>query len=251
MLNMRIDGNTVLITGGSSGIGLALAERFVKLGNVVIICGRREERLKEAKEKVPGLNTFRCDLSKDNERKELARFIEKDFPEINMLVNNAGIQLKVDMKKGIGELSDNDEIEINLKAGIFLTAELMPLLSGKKDAAIMNVTSGLGIVPRAMYPVYCATKAGMRSFTRSLRFQLKDTGIKVFEIIPPLVHDTELHYGKLLERSENSVSTSELADAVIEGLKEDRYEIAAGPAKNWLSMSKNQQLDGMFENMNR
>ena len=248
---MRVDGNTVLITGGSSGIGLALAERFVKLGNTVIVCGRSEERLKEAKGKIPELNTFRCDVSDAHDRKELVMFLRENFPGINMLVNNAGIQLKVDLKRGAEELEGNDEIEINLKAGICLTAELMPLLSTKEEAAIMNVTSGLGIVPRAMYPVYCATKAGMRSFTRSLRFQLKDTGIKVFEIIPPLVHDTELHYGKQLERSENSVSASELADAVIEGLREDRYEIAAGPAKNWLDMSKNQQLERLFENMNR
>ena len=248
---MRVDGNTVLITGGSSGIGLALAERFVKLGNTVIVCGRSEERLNRAKGKVPGLNTFRCDVSDANDRKELAGFLKENFPGINMLVNNAGIQLKVDLKRGADELEGNDEIEINLKAGIFLTAELMPLLSAKEEAAIMNVTSGLGIVPRAMYPVYCATKAGMRSFTRSLRLQLKDTGIKVFEIIPPLVHDTELHYGKQLERSENSVSASEMADAVIEGLREDKYEIAAGPAKNWLDLSKDQQLERLFENMNR
>ncbi len=248
---MRLDGNTILITGGSVGIGFALAERFVKLGNTVIVCGRREERLNEAKEKVPGLNTFRCDVSSSGDRKKLVEFVKKNFPAINMLVNNAGIQLRVDMKKGLDELAESDEIDINLKACICMSAEFIPLLSTKAEAAILNVSSGLGIIPSAAYPVYSATKAGVRSFTKALRHQLKDTPIKVFDIIPPLVHDTELHYGKPLERTDFSVSASEMADAVIDGLKENRYEIAAGPAKNWLDMASNPQLDQAFGNMNR
>lgn len=248
---MRLEGNTILITGGSMGIGLALAERFVKLGNTVIICGRREDRLREAKEKVPELNAFRCDVAKEDERKRLVGFVRENFPEINMLVNNAGIQLKVDLRKGSDELAGNDEIDINLKACVYMSVEFIPLLAGKDEAAIMNVSSGLGIIPRAIYPVYSATKAGVRSFTKTLRQQLKDTPIKVFDIIPPLVHDTELHYGKMMERTDNSVSTAELVDAVVDGLREDRYDIAVGPARNWLNAASNPQLDGMFENMNR
>ncbi len=248
---MKLNGNTVLITGGSAGIGLALAERLAGLGNTVIICGRRENRLEEARKKVPGLNTFMCDVSKDEDRKRLANWIKEDFPDMNMLVNNAGIQLKVDLKKGISGLAGNDEIGINLTAVIHLSVLFIPLLSAKNEAAILNVSSGLGIIPRAMYPIYSATKAGVRSFTKTLRYQLKDTPVKVFDVIPPLVHDTELHYGKLLERTDNSVSASEMADAVIEGLKEDRYEIAAGPAKNWLNAASNAQLEQMFDNINR
>ncbi len=248
---MKLDGNTILITGGSMGIGLALAERFTKLGNTVIVCGRREERLKEAERKVPGLNTFVCDISKDEDRRRLVKWVKENFPKINVLVNNAGVQLKVDLRKGMEGLAGDNEIEINLKACIYMSAELIPLLSANGEAAILNVSSGLGIVPMAMYPIYSATKAGVRSYTKTLRHQLKDTPIKVFDIIPPLVHDTELHGGRPMERSAGSVSAAELADAVIEGLKENRYEIAAGPAKNWLSMASNTQLESVFSNMNK
>lgn len=248
---MKLSGNTILITGGSSGIGFALAERFLELGNTVIACGRSEGKLKDAKERLPALNTFACDVSKEADRKRLVNFIKESFPGINILVNNAGIQLKVDLKKGTEELAANHEIEINMIACIYMSAEFIPLLSGKEESAIMNVSSGLGIVPRALYPIYSATKAGIRSFTKSLRVQLKDTGIKVFDIIPPLVHDTELHYGKQLERTENSVSAAELAEQVVEGMKADRYEIAAGPAKKWLDLSTNGQLEQLFQNMNR
>ncbi len=163
---MKINGNTILITGGATGIGFALAESLVKLGNEVIICGRREEKLREARERVPTLNIRKCDVSKENERMALYDWISTKFGDFNVLINNAGIQRRVDFKKGMEDLLKNeDEIDINLKAQIYLSAQFIPLLSKRSEAAVVNVSSGLGFVPMAVFPVYSATKAAIHSFT--------------------------------------------------------------------------------------
>jgi uncharacterized oxidoreductase len=194
---MNIRNNTVLITGGATGIGFALAEALVELGNTVLICGRRQDRLQEAKRKLPGIHIRTCDVSKETERKSLFNWVRDNFDDFNILVNNAGIQRMVDLKKGIRGLTDGEnEIEINLAAPIYLSAYFIPLLTKRKKAAIVNVSSGLAFVPIASMPVYCATKAAVHSFTESLRHQLKDTSVKVFEIIPPMV-DTELGRGSI------------------------------------------------------
>jgi uncharacterized oxidoreductase len=178
---MKTQGNTVLITGGATGIGFSLAEAFVKAGNQVVVCGRRETKLREAKTKLPQVHTKVCDLSKDDERRLLYEWARYNFNEVNILVNNAGIQRMIDLKKGINELSaGEDEIEVNLKACVHLSALFIPSFLKKKEAAIINVSSGLCFVPIAIMPVYCATKAAIHSFTLSLRHQLRDTSVKVF-----------------------------------------------------------------------
>lgn len=239
----------MLITGGATGIGYALAESFVSLGNTVIICGRREEKLQEAKAKLLSINIMKCDVSKGDSREMLFGWISENFGSLNILVNNAGIQRNIDLKKGIEDLEANDdEIEINFRSQIYMTARFVPLLSMHKESAIINISSGLGFVPLATFPIYCATKAAIHSFTMSLRHQLKDTSIKVFEAIPPTVYDTELK-GKPIPKSEWSISASEMASAIIEGLKNNQYEIPAGPTKDWLSSSK-EDLDKAFSSMN-
>ena len=242
-------GNTILITGGSSGIGLALAESFVKLGNTVIICGRSKDKLVAAQERNPSLIVRQCDVSKEDERRNLYVWVGGSFEGLNVLVNNAGIQRRVDLTKGTDDLLKNeDEIEINLKAQIHLTAQFVPKLSIQKQAAIVNMSSGLGFVPLAIFPVYSATKAALHSFTMSLRHQLRETSIKVFEVIPPTVHDTGLK-GKPIEKAEWTVSSSEVAEATIHGLEVDEYEIAIGPSKKWVSSAKG-ELDQIFSNIN-
>ncbi len=162
---MDISGNTLLITGGATGIGYALAEAFLAAGNEVIICGRREDKLIEAQKKHPEFHIRACDLAKEEDRKTLVDWITANFPHLNMLVNNAGIQRDIDFTKGISEyFSGGNEIKINLEAPIVLTGMLIPHLTGKKGAAIINVTSGLGFIPAARVPVYSATKAGMHAF---------------------------------------------------------------------------------------
>lgn len=246
---MKTSGNTVLITGGATGIGFAMAERLVKLGNTIIICGRRQEKLEEAKKRLPGLHVKRCDISKEGERRALYDWISKEFPNLNVLINNAGIQRAVDLKKGMEDLMKNeDEIEINLRSQIYLSALFIPLLMKQGSSAIVNVSSGLGFIPLAMFPVYSATKAAIHSFTVSLRHQLRETPIRVYEVIPPTVHDTELK-GEPIPKSDYSISAAEMGDAIIKGLETDQYEITAGFSTGWVSASKS-DAEKIFKGMN-
>jgi|SRR5579872_6650223 len=250
---MKTSGNTVLITGGSSGIGFALASAFSSRGNEVIICGRSEEKLKRAQARLPGVEARRCDISHRDEIESLVNWINSDHPDLNILVNNAGIQRQIDLRKGVQEAAiddSGDEIEINFRAQIVLSEFFIPTFQKREGTtAIVNVSSGLAFVPLARFPVYCATKAAIHSFTMSLRSQLKDTKIKVFELIPPTVYDTELK-GNPLEKTDWMVSSAEVADSTISGLAADEYEIAVGPTNNWLRASKS-ELDQIFNNINR
>jgi uncharacterized oxidoreductase len=247
---MKVSGNSVLITGGATGIGLALAEKFVNMDNEVVICGRREDKLEEAKKKLPNIRARRCDVSREEDRKSLRDWVVSDFTGMNILVNNAGIQRRIDLTKGTSDISKSeDEIDINFKAQVYLSALFIPILSKQKEAAIVNVSSGLGFVPLAMFPIYCATKAAIHSFSLSLRQQLRDTSVKLFEVIPPTVYDTELK-GKPIEKSEWSISSAEMADAVLNGLKKDEYEIASGGSKSWISASRG-DLDQAFKRINQ
>ena len=249
---MKIKGNTILITGGATGIGFSLAEAFVDAGNEVIICGRRENKLKEVKDKLPQIHTRVCDLSKEKERKSLYDWVSSNFKDINILVNNAGIQRMVNLRKGTRDLFDGeDEIEINLTAPVHLSAYFIPLLLKRKEAAIVNISSGLGFVPIASMPVYCATKAAIHSFSLSLRHQLKDTSIKVFEIIPPIV-DTGLDKGARGERGQQDrgIPPSEVARATLKALENEEYELAVGMAEN-LRMGSRNNPEQTFQNINQ
>jgi uncharacterized oxidoreductase len=248
---MNIKNNTVLITGGATGIGLALAEALIKNSNTVIICGRRQSKLEEAKRKLSQIHIRTCDISKEQERKALFDWIKDNFKDVNVLVNNAGIQRMVDLKKGIRDLTDGEnEIEINLAAPIYLSAYFIPLLMKQKEAAIINVSSGLAFVPIASMPVYCATKAAIHSFTMSLRHQLKGTSVKVFEVVPPMV-DTELGKGSVegQEEGNRGISPAEVAKAVMSSLAKDRYEIVVGEAEGLVTGSR-MNPEEMFKNLN-
>lgn len=237
---MNTNGNTVLITGGGTGIGLCLAEEFVKSGNDVIICGRREEKLREAKEKLPQISTKVCDISKAKDREELFDWVVSEHKEINVLVNNAGVQRMIDFKKGITELARHEnEVDINLASAIQLSAYFIPALMRRKESAVVNVTSGLAFIPLAIMPVYCATKAALHSFSVSLRHQLKNTTVKVFEIIPPTV-DTELDRGTRAERNMTyrGIPPAEVAIATMKALAEDTYELAVGQAMGLMEASR-------------
>jgi uncharacterized oxidoreductase len=249
---MKTSGNTVLITGGATGIGFAMAEEFVKAGNTVIICGRREAKLKEAKKNIPQLNIKVCDVSKEKGRQELAKWIFSKFKDLNILVNNAGIQRMINFKTGESNRKEGeDEIDINLKAPIRLCEIFLPHLLKKKEAAIINVSSGLGFIPIAIMPVYCATKAAIHSFSISLRHQLKDTQVKVFEIIPPMV-DTELDKGAREGRGqeERGIQPSEVALATLKALENNEYEKAVGEAVG-LRLGARKNPDQIFQRMNQ
>lgn len=249
---MKISGNTVLITGGATGIGYSLAERYLKAGSEVIICGTREERLMEAKENHPEFHIKVCDVANDNDRMELFRWVTSNFNNLNIIINNAGIQKDIDFTKGSDDLlKGEDEIKINFEAPIYLSALFIPFLKDKEEAAIINVSSGLAFTPLARVPVYCATKAGLHSFCLTLRHQLSDTSIKVFEVIPPAV-DTELNKEarERLNFRNIDVKPDEFAEAVIEGIKSDKFEIGFGTSERTINSSK-AELDQLFQAMNK
>jgi uncharacterized oxidoreductase len=248
---MRTKDNTILITGGATGIGFALAEAFVKAGNKVLICGRREAKLKEARGKLPQIQTIPCDLLKKEDRESFCDWVRDNHEDLNILVNNAGIQRAIDLRKGTAELFDGeDEVQINFAAPIHISTYFAPLLSKKKEAAIINVSSGLGFVPIAAMPVYCATKAGIHMFTISLRHQLKDTAVKVFEIVPPAVN-TELGKDTTGESEQEyrGIPPSVVAAATMKALANDEYEVVVGEARDLVEGSR-KDFSKSFQELN-
>jgi len=239
---MEQSNNKILITGGASGIGLGLTERFIKDGNTVIICGRREDTLKEAAEKFPGLITKVCDISSETHRTELFSWIAEHHPDLNILVNNAGIQNWVDVSADGFYTKASEEIAININAPLHLAELFLKLAS---PDVIMNVTSGLAFVPLSKVPVYCATKAFMRSFTLSLRHQLKSTGTEVIEVIPPAL-DTDLG-GKGIHDGHPRVS--DFVESIFAQLKEGKNELTFGTSGD-RAQANNATIGEYFGKMN-
>ena len=239
---MRISNNKILITGGGSGIGLGLTERFIKENNTVIICSRRESLLEEISKKYPSVLTRRCDLSKAEEREDLFSWIYAEHSDLNILINNAGIQQWM-------TISDNDffqrakeEIAINIEAPVHLTSLFINL---KSLNAVINVTSGLSFVPLTRMPVYSASKAFFHSFTLSLRHALKPKNIEVIEVIPPALN-TDLG-GKGLHNSAPPVA--EFIEAVFIQLKQGKTEITYGFSEA-MAKAGPEDLQKAFNRMN-
>ena len=248
---VKTTGNTILITGGTTGIGLALAGAFLKAGNEVVICGRREHRLLEAKSKLPKVHIKACSVADAEDRQASFDWTTANFRNLNILVNNAGIQRQIDFRKGTEDLLNGEnEIETNLQAPVHLSALFIPHLMKQAEAAIVNVSSGLGFIPLAAVPVYCATKAALHSFSLSLRYQLKDTSIKVFEIVPPTV-DTELDKGARDERGQEDkgIQPEAVAAAAVQALGKDEFEIAVGQAQ-FLRMGARNEPERIFQMIN-
>lgn len=243
---METKGNTILITGATSGIGLAFAKEFYKLGNKVIVCGRRTERLAELEKKHPGMVTITCDVSLQADRKNLFERIKAEHPELNILLNNAGVQFAFNLLQETNAEKITKEIETNLTAPIHLSALFSGLLAKQKNAAIINISSGLAFVPLAFMPVYCATKAAMHSFTMSLRHQLKNTSVKVFEIAPPSV-DTELGHDRRADKTQShgGIPVADFLQEAMEAITQDKFEAPIAQAKD---LRKQGEL--VFEAMN-
>ena len=188
---MKTTDNTIVITGGGSGIGRALAEAFHRLGNQVIIAGRGQKTLGETTAANPGMESVALDVSDPKSIQSFAAQVTNDFPTLNVLINNAGIMQPENLLEKPNDLSTAEKtITTNLLGPIRLTAALLPSLQKHPHATIMNVSSGLAFVPLAMTPTYCATKAAIHSYTQSLRYQLKATNVEVIELIPPYVQTT-------------------------------------------------------------
>jgi uncharacterized oxidoreductase len=243
---MELASNTVLITGGSTGIGLALARRFLQSGSDVIVCGRREKVLKEARATHPGLGIHVCDVSNEQDRVALFKSAVADRPRLNVLVNNAGIQNRSALTDANDWPRTRQEIAINLDAPVHLSALFIPHLLTRQRPVIINVTSGLAFVPLASAPIYCATKAALHSFTLSLRHQLADTPIQVIEIAPPAVN-TDLGGAGL---HTFGVPLDEFADVAVAGLQKGDLEITYGFSAE-TSRASRDQLDAIFSRMNQ
>jgi uncharacterized oxidoreductase len=225
---MKLNGNKALITGATSGIGRALAIRFMQAGSQVIGVGRTPEKLRELQRQFPALIPYACDLTRREELENLVVFIEQQHPDLNVLINNAAIQYNYSFSDGPADMvfKIEHEIQSNLVVPVKLCALLIPLLQQQPGAAIVNVSTGLALVPKKSAPVYCGSKAGLHIFTQALRYQLEDTGIRVFEIIPPLV-DTPMTAG----RGKGKISPEQLVDEFVRSFANDHYEINIGKVK--------------------
>ena len=227
---MKLRNNKIIITGATRGIGLALLDKFIELDNEVIAVARNQEMLNQLKEKYDQAVIIQCDLSDVNSINSLVREIEVNHPDVNTLINNAGIQVNFYDAK-FGEEPDRleelkDEIQINLAAPIELTYRLMPLLIHRENASIINISSGLAFAPKKSAPVYCGTKAGIHIFTKALRYQYEDTNLKVFEIIPPVV-ETDMTRG----RGRRKITPKDLVREFIDAYRKDRLEVNIGRTK--------------------
>ncbi len=185
---MNLTGNTIVITGGGSGIGRALAEQFHKLGNQIIIAGRRKKTLDETAAANPGMKSLVLDIEDPVDIRVFAAQAAAEYPALNVLVNNAGIMRPENLLAQQSDLADAEAIvATNLLGPIRMTAALLPHLQKQPHAVIVNVSSGLAFLPLALTPTYCATKAALHSYTESLRYQLRAPQIEVIELIPPYV----------------------------------------------------------------
>lgn len=239
---MNLSNNKILITGGASGIGLGLTERFLKENNTVIICGRRADLLKEIAGKHSTVITKCCDLSKESDRIELFNWISENHSDLNVLVNNAGIQNWMHISDSDFYQKTCNEIDTNVLAPIHLTTLFLNL---KSLNTIINVTSALAYVQLTKVPVYCATKAFLHSFTLSLRHLLKSGSIEVIEMIPPALN-TDLGAKGL---HDEYPPVSDFIEAVFQQLKEGKTELTYGLSE-FISKANPDGINAVFNRMN-
>jgi uncharacterized oxidoreductase len=250
---MKTTGNTILITGGGSGIGRGLAEAFQALGNRVVISGRRQAKLDQTVAANPGMKSLTVDMADADSIRAFAAQVTQEFPGLNVLINMAGVMVNENLLEQKDPLSDAETtIATNLLGPLRLTAALLPHLLTQPHATIMNVSSGLAFVPLAMTPTYSATKAAIHSYTQSLRYQLRDTRVEVLELIPPYVQ-TEL-MGERQASDPNAMPLGEYVTEVmgiigteptppeicVERVKSRRFAAAQGQA----------HYDQLFQSMN-
>jgi uncharacterized oxidoreductase len=240
---MKTSNNKILITGGASGIGLGLTERFLKDNNTVIICGRRESVLQEVTKKYPSVITKVCDLTVAAEREALYKWVSEKHSDCNVLINNAGVQNWMNVTDENFFQRAQDEITINIEAPLHLTSLFLKL---KSLDTVMSVTSGLAFVPFTKTPVYSATKAFFHSFTLSLRYLLQGKKIEVIEIIPPALN-TDLG-GKGLH--DNAPPVSAFIESIFEQLKQGKTELTFGFSEG-VSKANPEDLKITFNKMNQ
>ncbi|MBN4062292.1 SDR family NAD(P)-dependent oxidoreductase [Bacteroidales bacterium AH-315-I05] len=229
-----------MITGGSSGIGFEMAKKFVAAKNKVIITGRNMEKLEKAKEKLGDVSIIQSDVSNPDSIKDLYEQVSKEFPDLNVLINNAGVMFTVNLQDhNLSAAELTKEIDINVKGTIWMNDAFLPLLKKNKNAATVSVSSGLAFVPLPISAVYCATKAAIHSYTLSLREQLRNTDVKVFELAPP---STETEMLTIFEEDDmkgiSTMTVQAMVAQFIKGFSKNKFEITPGQASQLKFMSR-------------
>ena len=233
---MKLTGRTILITGGSAGIGLAFALKFVELGNEVIVTGRRQAVLDKVKAKHPKLHTIQSDVADPAQIAALAARVKSEFPRLDVLMNNAGIMQYKNLRAPDADLAAlTAEMNINVGGVIGMTSAFIDILTANKGT-VMNVSSGLAFVPLPAAPIYSATKAAIHSYTQSLRFQLEESGVEVIELMPPAVK-TDLT-AAFPEGEITLITTEELVEQSFASLKAGTVEIRPGQSKQLALMRR-------------
>jgi len=236
---MRLRQKTILITGGTSGIGFELARQLLERNNTVIVTGRDPARLDATRRVLPGVHALQSDVSDPQAIKALCDKVTAQFPALDVLINNAGIMRNLDINRD-RDLSDvTREIEINLSGPVRMVQQFLPHLRTRQGAAIINVSSGLAFVPLPLSPVYCATKAAIHSFSQSLRVQLDGTGVTVIELAPPGV-ETPLFRGEFAEelKDQKGMDVTVLVKKAIAGIEAGKLEIRPGLSNVLKTMSR-------------
>ncbi len=236
---LKLSGKTILITGGTSGIGLELARQLLARGNTVIVTGRDRQKLDATTRALPGVQVVQSDASDPAAIEALRDDLVGRFPALDVLVNNAGIMRKLDLKQDRDLLDVTREIEINLCGPVRMVQAFLPHLRSRGGALIVNVSSGLAFVPLPLSPVYCATKAALHSFSQSLRVQLDGTGVAVVELAPPGV-ETPLFRAEFVEemRGQKAMDVAVLARKAIAGIEAGSTEIRPGLSNVLRTMSR-------------
>ncbi len=234
---MRLTGRTILITGGSAGIGLAFALKFLELGNEVIVTGRRQAVLDQVKARYPKLHTIQSDVADPAQVAALAARVKSDFPKLDVLMNNAGIMLYKNLKAPAADLAGlMAEMNINVGGVITTTSAFIDILRANKGTVI-NTSSALAFVPLPSAPIYSATKSAIHSYTQSLRFQLEETGVEVIELMPPGVK-TDMTTELANDGGVSVITTDELVKQSFAALRAGGIEIRPGQSKQLALMRR-------------
>lgn len=244
---MNVSNKTVLITGGGSGIGLAIAKTLSEKGNRVVIVGRNEAKLQQAAAQLPGVTAIAADINTEADLTRLVQQVQADFGDLSLLINNAGQASAYELTAGANAFEKaSAEIATNYLAMIRLTEVLLPTLSAQPEAAVVNVSSVLAYAPASAVPTYSASKAAVHSYTQALRHTLaKETAVKVFELMPPLV-DTEF---SAEIGGANGIAPQQVADEFLAGLEQDEYEIRVGDTAGFYEFSRTSPAEA-FATMN-
>ncbi len=229
---MKLTGHTVLITGGGTGLGSGLAAAFHERGNKVIVTGRREKVIRDFADKYPGMETIVSDVAQEGDVQSLFQQISERHPQLDVLVNNAGIMQWPDFTKP-ETLNDGlfDEIEINLKGVIRMTAVFLPLLTRQNEAALINISSGLAYMPLAISPIYCSTKAAVHSFSMALRHQLRKSSVRVLEVAPPGVESDLGKTDGVADRDFPRMKLDDFVKETMRALESGKPEMPIGQSK--------------------